>query len=161
MLMLVSISVLASVLVISCSNPERDEVIKFYRELYPISKEIHQATDEWNKWNMQAPQKEYQQNLYSKAIYYKDTLRALSYKVVVLYAPQDCRNLKDLTSSALNKGIESFSYAEEYALNPLNESYRLKAESSQLESNQLLGLAADEWDDILTRYKIKASEIVR
>lgn len=111
-------------------------------------------------FNRSASQLEYELKLFDKSKYYETRLRALSNKVAVLYAPLDLRELKDKTFSAINIGIESFASAQEYALTRY-ESYRLKAESTQLEFNRLLSLAADEWDDGLARYKIKVSEIVK
>jgi len=166
LLLIVAISVLVLGLVSGCggadkeSSPERDEALKFYQQLYPLSTELRTTVDEWNSWQMSASQQDYEQNLHSKTTHYKTKLMELSYKLVALYAPPGLRGLKDLTVSAVNKGIESFGYGEDYAIT-YTESYRLKAESAQLEFNRLLGLAADEYDDGLTRYQIKPTELLR
>lgn len=143
----------------STSSTQRAEALAFYQALYPISKELREVVDEWNRWNSQASQWEYELNLYSKSKYYETKLRTLSNQVATLYAPSGLRELKDKTVSAINKGIESFSIAQEYALTG-GESYRLQAEAAQLEFNRLMGLAADEWDYGLARYKIKPSEVI-
>lgn len=146
---------------LKATSTEREQAVKFYGELYPISKALRVTMDEWNRWNTGATQREYQRDLYRKSKYYETSLRELSNRAVALYAPPALRSFKDLTVSAINKGIESFSYAQEYALSPYNENYRLRAEASQLEFNLLLGRAADEYDDGIARYEIKPSEIIR
>jgi len=153
--------VLASALLVCCSaNGERDAAVVFYQELYPITLEMRQIVDEWNAWNLTASQLEYEQKLFDKSKYYEGKLSVLSARVIVLYAPKELRHLKDLTVTALNKGIGSLRLAQEYALTG-DESHRLQADSAQLEYNRLVGLAADEYDDGLARYKIKPSEIVK
>ena len=66
--------------------------------------------------------------------------------------------MDDHLVAAINKGIMGFEYGQEYALTT-REDYCLEAETNQLEFNRLMGMAADDWDDGLERYKIALSDI--
>ena len=137
---------------------DRDRAIEYYREIYPLSQEIRLITEEWTTWGREASQSEYELNLYQKSVEFEDRLRQIHNKVVVIYTPTELRILDDHLVAAINKGILGFEYGQEYALTT-REDYCLEAETNQLEFNRLMGMAADDWDDGLARYKIALSDI--
>jgi len=145
---------------VNVSSAERNKAVMFYKELYPIVQELKQVTDEWNNWNAQARQEEYESQIINKCDYFEAKLRVLASKLVVIDTPPSLIDLQDKTFSAINRRSEAFALMKQYALTG-KESYYQKAESSRLESMNLMSLAAKEYDKGLSRYGIKPSEVTK
>jgi len=159
-LILTAILVMTSVSLLGCGESERDKAVAFYRGAYPIAREIKQVVDEYNAFLQEFSQRKVaNQEILRKSQEYATRLETLPQKLSMLYAPP-LRQLKDDLASAINLGIEGFSLsklgAETYNIN-----YFQKADEKLLEANSLMMRVADEWDDGLSHYDIKPSEIVR
>ena len=135
----------------------RDEALEYYRQLYPVSREIRDIAEEWSIWNATASQEEYDRLLYSKSRSAETRLRFLHNSIVTLYAPSGLRDLKDYVVTATTNGIGGFTLAREYAITG-NANYQITADSAHPEFNRLMGFAADEWDDGLADYRINPAE---
>lgn len=152
---------LTAVILVGCGNSERDSAVTFFRGAYPISKEIRQTTDDWNTFLQQfSKRKVTNQEILMKVQGYVNRLEVLPRSLSTLYAPTPLRQLKDDIASAIYSGIDGFNLYQQYAVtNDLK--YAREADSKLMESSKLLMRVADEWDDGLAHYRIKASEITR
>ena len=160
---LIAVLVLTSGVLAGCgqkSSPERNDAVAFFRGAYPITKEIHEVTENWNaflergsRYGVTGPEilKICQES--------EARLQPLYPDLSMLYAPPPLRQLKDDIALALNTGIEAYALGREWALTN-DRSYALKCDTKLMECNRILVRIADEWDDGVAYYKIKPSEIL-
>ena len=164
----VAILVVASGLAMGCRGAvpisetaiERDKAVAFYKGALPITKEIRQVVDDWNAFLQQFSERKVTNEEILRTVQeYVTRLEALPENLSAVYAPPPLRQLKDDIASAVNTGIEGFSLYQHYALTN-DIGYSREADQKLMECNRLMMRIADEWDDGLTHYNIKPSEIL-
>lgn len=140
---------------------ERDKAVAFYKGAHPIAEEIADSSDDWNDFM------EYDEKYGASPYQFINTcqelqsrLSALQYDLSMLYAPEPLRQLKSDMALSISTGIEAFSLGEQCATVPEFDSCN-QADNKLLELTRLMMLLADEWDDGLAYYDIKASEILQ
>lgn len=139
---------------------EREEAVDFYKGAYPISKEIRDVSDDWNSFLQRGA--DYKANPIehiSMCRELRSRLEGLQNDLSKVYAPVPLRQLKNNIALCITTGIEAFSLGEQCATYPEFETCN-KADEKILELNRLLMIVADEWDDGLAHYNIRASEFL-
>jgi protoheme ferro-lyase len=145
---------------VGCGTSERDRAVVFYKEAYPIAKEIKQVVDDNNALLQEFSQRKVtNQEILRKTQEYTTRLEALPKALSMLYAPPPLRQVKDDIASAINMGIQGFGLLQQYVVTN-DMSYANQADEKLMEANRLMMRVADEWDDGLAHYKIKPSEIL-
>lgn len=157
LILILAILVLAPSIV-GCGNPERDEATAFYKGAYPIAKEIRDISNEWNDF-LKTEASGNPILVINACQKYRTRLESLQRDLSHLYAPAPIRQLKNNLALAISTGIEAFLLGESCAREPEFASCN-KADQKILELNRLIMVLADEWDDGLSHYKIKPSEII-
>ncbi|MBN2239430.1 MAG: hypothetical protein JW712_06630 [Dehalococcoidales bacterium] len=139
---------------------EKDKAVQFYKDIYPISKEIRDVGDDWNDFYLKASDNN---PTYDEIL---DTIKKLKKRLLDLqidlsyaYAPEPLRDLKNSLALSVSTGIEAFMIAEVgFEDNDIDKA--LQADSKFLEFNRLMSQTADKWDDGLEYFNLKASEFI-
>jgi hypothetical protein len=164
MLILVATLVLTSGLAAGCdkeSSAEREQAVTFFQGAYPVSKGISEVADDWTAFNQHGTTYgATPQEISDMAQECASRLQGFYDDLSMLYAPTPLRQLKDDLADLLTSGIEAYTLVQQCAATG-DFSICNQADSKLLNLNKLINHAADEWDDGLAYYHIKASEIVR
>ena len=160
LLILLAIVFLSLVSLVSCGESERDKAVTFYQGAYTISREMKQVDDDWKALLQEfSKRKVSNQEIISQSQECTTRFEAISKDLSTLYAPLPLRQIKDGMASAINLRIEWFSLYQQYVITN-DMRYSIEGDLKLMECHRLLMRIADKWDDGLTYYNIKLSEII-